>query len=122
MSMEDAENAPAMVDYQKKFLRKRVANMSTIPPYTPPAPKGPGLTVLPMDSGLVPFFAAWLQDEYDGNVEALNRAWHVDTTESLSRASRAAIEMQAHGRQAIDVASVAGGYGLASAASASYSD
>jgi len=60
-SVEVAEAAPVMVKYQTEFLRRRIANMSTIPPYTPPAPKGPGLTVLPMDISMVPYFATWLE-------------------------------------------------------------
>ena len=79
MTQEQIQADGRMLDFQVAALRKRVDRMDQkgSPPPADGVRQGRGL--LPLPGVLQSYFATWLSKEYSNNIQALHKAWHIQT-------------------------------------------
>jgi beta-galactosidase len=91
-NMRAIQNDPAIIRWQKEYLRKRIERMKSAP--KKPAEMGePGRNYPFITSRLIPSFAKWLENQY-GTIDKLKQAWGNGHTrnvdfESFSEAAQA---------------------------------
>lgn len=70
LSMEEIQKHPQMIEYQKNYYLKRIANEEEKPGLGEPRSSG-----LPVSEDLIPQFAEWLENKY-GTLENLQKEWN----------------------------------------------